>query len=270
MGGDFNTVRYSSKRACTDRITPGMRDFSDFIFLSGLIDLLLEDGHFTWSNSFSKSLLDGFLFSPSLEDHFSSIVQRRLRHTLSDYFPILLSCGFMQRGKSSFRFENMWLIVEGFSNRIKGWWDTYCYSGTPSFVLAKKLKALKFDLRRWNREVFGNINHRKDVLLESIQALDAIEESRSLSPEENAAKFQSISDFEDVLLLDEITWGQKSRATWLWEGDKNTRFFHRVANSNHRFNTIGRLMVNGVITTDQDEIGEGLVSFYSRLFSVMT
>uniref|UniRef100_A0A2N9IYP8 Reverse transcriptase domain-containing protein n=1 Tax=Fagus sylvatica TaxID=28930 RepID=A0A2N9IYP8_FAGSY len=139
-----------------------------------------------------------------------------------------------------------------FPNFTELW--VYAASGTPSFVLAKKLKALKFDLRRWNREVFGNINHRKDVLLESIQALDAIEESRSLSPEENAAKFQSISDFEDVLLLDEITWGQKSRATWLWEGDKNTRFFHRVANSNHRFNTIGRLMVNGVITTDQDEI----------------
>ena len=47
MGGDFNTVRYSSKRACTNRIKPGMRDFSDFIFLSGLIDLSLEDGHFT-------------------------------------------------------------------------------------------------------------------------------------------------------------------------------------------------------------------------------
>jgi hypothetical protein len=218
VGGDFNTVHYPSERAGTTNISPGMNDFSDFIFHSGLIDLPLEDGSFTWSNSLSKSRLDRFLFSPSLEDHFSRIVQRRLPRTLSDHFPISLSCGFMQRGKSPFRFENMWLTVEGFSDRIKGWWDTYCYSGTPSFVLAKKLKALKVDLRRWNREVFGDINHRKDRLLESIQALDRIEESRSLSPEENSAKLQFMSDFENVLLLDEITWRQKSRATWLREG----------------------------------------------------
>ena len=196
MGGNFNTVHYPSKRAGTTNISPGMSDFSDFIFHSGLIDLPLEDGSFTWSNFLSKSRLDRFLFSPSLEDHFSRIVQRRLPRTLSDHFPISLSCGFMQRGKSPFRFENMWLTVEGFSDRIKGWWDTYCCSGTPSFVLAKKLKALKVDLRRWNREVFGDINHRKDRLLESIQALDRIEESRSLSPEENSAKLQFMSDFE--------------------------------------------------------------------------
>ena len=70
-----------------------------------------------------------------------------------------------------------------------------------------------------------------------------------------------------MLLLDEITWRQKSRATWLREGNKNTRFFHHVANSNRRINTIGRLMVDGAITTDQVEIGAGLVSFYSRLFA---
>ncbi len=157
--------------------------------------------------------------------------------------------------------------MEGFFDRIKGWWDTYFYNGKASFALAKKLKALKFDLRRWNREVFGNINHRKFTLLESIQVLDAIEESHSLSPYENSAKFQYMSDFENVLLLDEITWRKKSRAIWLWEGDKNTMFFHRVANSNHRFNTTGRLMVDRVITTNQDEIGEGLVNFYSCLFS---
>ena len=50
-------------------------------------------------------------------------------------------------------------------------------------------------------------------------------------------------------------------------GDNNTRFFHCVANSNRRFNTIGRLLVNETVSTDQEEIGEELVRFYKNLFS---
>ena len=67
--------------------------------------------------------------------------------------------------------------------------------------------------------------------------------------------------------MEEITWRQKSRVKWLREGDKNTRFVHRVANSNHRTNSIDRLSIDGPLTTDQIGIGEGLVNFYSNLFS---
>ena len=32
--------------------------------------------------------------------------------------------------------------------------------GAPSFVLANKLKLLKNDLKKWNVEVFGNVEDR--------------------------------------------------------------------------------------------------------------
>jgi hypothetical protein len=35
-----------------------------------------------------------------------------------------------------------------------------------SFVLARKLKALKIDLTKWNEEVFGNVARKKRNLLE--------------------------------------------------------------------------------------------------------
>jgi hypothetical protein len=33
------------------------------------------------------------------------------------------------------------------------------FTGTPSFILANKLKALKSDLKKWNVKVFGNVVH---------------------------------------------------------------------------------------------------------------
>ena len=35
-----------------------------------------------------------------------------------------------------------------------------CGLGSPSFVLAKKLRAFKGEIKRWNCEVFGNVRAR--------------------------------------------------------------------------------------------------------------
>uniref|UniRef100_A0A2N9EUU7 Reverse transcriptase domain-containing protein n=1 Tax=Fagus sylvatica TaxID=28930 RepID=A0A2N9EUU7_FAGSY len=267
VGGDFNIVRYPSERVGATDFSPSMREFTDFIFSMGLLDLPMDGGNFTWSNARSKSRLDRFLCSPLLADHFSRIAQRRLPRLLSDHFPILLSCGFMQKRRSPFRFENMWLRSEGFHNRVQQWWNSYLYNGSPSYILIQKLKSLKVDLRRWNKEIFGDVNLRKNDLQAQIQDLDLVEETRTLSVEEGVIKENLKADFEKLLLLEEIKWRQTSRATWLREGDKNTKIFHRVANSNCRFNSFDHLMVNGAVSTDQSEIGKGLVDFYKGLFS---
>ena len=33
-------------------------------------------------------------------------------------------------GMPSFRFENMWLKVEGFKDMVKGWWEGYLFTGS--------------------------------------------------------------------------------------------------------------------------------------------
>ena len=42
-----------------------------------------------------------------------------------------------------------------------------------------------------------------------------------------------------MALMEEISLRQKSRETWLKEGDKNIGFFHKMANSNRRRNCFG-------------------------------
>jgi hypothetical protein len=166
--------------------------------------------------------------------------------------------------KRHFKFENMWLKFDGFVEQVQRWWESYDFQGLPSYVLAKKLKALKVDLKKWNEEVFGDVGKE---LLEGIKELEGLEESQGLMEEEQVRKSDMIMEMEKTLLFEEVNWRQKSRALWLKEGDNNTKFFHRVANSHRRYNHVGALRINGAMPTDPMEIKEHIVNYYDTLYT---
>jgi hypothetical protein len=269
VGGDFNVVRFPSERLGMTHFTPAMHGFSDFISSCGLRDTQLEGGLFTWLNNranVAMSRIDRFLYSDEWDGLFPKIQQKRLPRILSDHFPILLECGDFSRGRRPFRFENMWLKADGFNERVKEWWDSYIFYGTPSYIMACKLKALKVDLKKWNEEVFRNVGVKKNKLMFELEELDAVADLRQLTGEESQKKAQIVVDLECTSLLEEISWRQKSRALWLREGDKNTKFFHRLANSHRRYNSISSLSINGVLSSDSETISECITNFYTHLF----
>lgn len=49
-------------------------------------------------------------------------------------------------------------------------------------------------------------------------------------------------------------------------GDKNTKFFHRVANARRRVNTISRLEVEGVVLEEEEAIRLAVEKFYKELY----
>ena len=110
-----------------------------------------------------------------------------LSHVLSGHCPLLLEAGVVQRSRSAFKFKNMWLKAEDFVDRVKQWWEGYSFEGSTSFILAQKLKALKADLKRWNREEFCDLAFRKKNKLIKLMGLDAREELMGLSNEDQIA-----------------------------------------------------------------------------------
>ena len=67
--------------------------------------------------------------------------------------------------------------------------------------------------------------------------------------------------------MEETSWSQKSREIWLKEGDRNTRFFHRMANAHRRRNCLKSININGRKINKEAEIKEGLVNAFQNLLS---
>ena len=160
------------------------------------------------------------------EDHFGNVSQRVLPWVISDHCPFLLEADGFHKGRCAFKFENMWLKAEGFVERVQQWWNGYCFVGSPSYILAKKLKVLKVDLKKWNREEFGDLAFRKISLLSELLGIDAIEEVRCLSNEEQSHHIQMRGDIEYLASLEEI----------FLETNPVSCSFHRLANSHRRVN----------------------------------
>ncbi|RVW35135.1 hypothetical protein CK203_085898 [Vitis vinifera] len=63
--------------------------------------------------------------------------------------------------------------------------------------------------------------------------------------EELEVRKEAKGDFEKWALMEEVSWRQKSREVWLRRGDRNTDFFHKMANSHKRRNCLSKIKING-------------------------
>jgi hypothetical protein len=100
-----------------------------------------------------------------------------------------------------------------------------------------------------------------------LKALEITAEGGGLTEEERERKRQLCRDLERALLQEEISWRQKSRIKWLKEGDKCTNFFHLMANSNKRYNTIDSLHINGVLSSNPVAIREHAANYFESMFA---
>lgn len=73
---------------------------------------------------------------------------------------------------------------------------------------------------------------------------------------------------DDALKRWDSLWSQKFKSSWLKDGDRNSKIFHALhTRSKYRANILA-LEINGQRVTDQGEISNHIINFYSTLFNI--
>ncbi|XP_017981035.1 PREDICTED: uncharacterized protein LOC108663048 [Theobroma cacao] len=164
VGGDFNAILHSGERL--NGVVPhtgSMKDFATALLDCGLMDGGYKGNSFTWTNNRMFQRLDRMAYNHHWANFFASTRIQHLNRDGSDHCPLLISCSKNQdRVPSSFRFLHAWVLHHGFKKFLEQNW-TSSIVGFRLQAFWVKQRCLKQALKRWNKEVFGDIFHNLKV-----------------------------------------------------------------------------------------------------------
>jgi len=137
----------------------------------------------------------------------------------------------------------------------------------PFMTFREKIQSLRSVAKDWqirkkrkDKQELKDIQNDLDILINSAD-LD------SLSLEQKGL-IRNLEKKKQLLLLkEEASWRLKSRAIWLKEGDRNTKFFHNYANARRGKNSIWRIEDGkGDFLYSQQEISAEATRFFHNQY----
>lgn len=227
--GDFNQILSQEEKRDGSSAIPGrMEEFREVLRNCELVDLKFSSPPLTWTNM-QKGLtniherLDRVLGNRRWLSLYPDCKVCHLSRSRSDHCPLLVQMGDsdpLMRKQTAPKILAAWFLHPQFEEFVE-----LCWSDSRQQGLVSKLHHLQNSLQHWNKRIFGNIFYRKFRCLAQLGGIQkTLHERISEWLEDLEHKFQGELDI--ILQQEDAFWRQKSRITWLKEGEQNTRFFH--------------------------------------------
>ena len=248
--GDFNLIYKAQDKNNTILNRRMMGRFRNFIDEAELQELLLRGRLYTWSSERDNPTLERIdrVFASeewmlSFPDHDLSA----LSTDCSDHAPLLLKTDCTLPHLKRFRFENIWPKFDGFLLVVEEAWNAPLpCPGLDAFrALEFKLRATAKALKSWNAKHVGSVRLQLAIAKELVFCFDCAQDQRPLAPHELALRRKEKLCTLGLASLQRSIARQRSRITFLAEGDANTKFFHLQACHRSRKNHINSLRVHG-------------------------
>ncbi|KAK4282627.1 hypothetical protein QN277_013982 [Acacia crassicarpa] len=270
MAGDFNDIRCASKKigGSPPDLSKCQR-FQAFFDRCRVEEVISTGAKFTWQGPKWNHLdrvfktLDRICANVQWRLNFENATTQVLPRILSDHSPLLLSARNQAQGWSDrpFRFMATWLDHPGFGKLMDDNWHT---DTEIKLMLAEFTPHLK----KWNKDIYGNINNRKR------QLSDRIANVREKREQGDCLRLQELEEHlqrELDLTLEAEEVNKKSRHKWIEDGDRNTRYYHLKTVIRRCRNKITKLKCNSnVWIEDPYELQELVCTFYKELFTEET
>ena len=265
--GDFNvTLNLNESSFGPSKMTTGMVEFNECIDSIEVQDLSKSGLNYTWNQKpktndgiFKK--LDRVMCNSGFIDGYPNSCACFLTYRISDHSQVLLKFPGKRKFKiKPFKFSNFLTLKPDLKNIVEREWKREV-SGFSMYKLARRLTYLKKPLRKLLKES-GSISEKIEILrkeLDRVQfEIDKDHNNNDLKIEEEVY----LQDLNEAYMEEEVFLKQKSKITWLKEGDSNSKYFHRVVKGRINRNRIETIMNKDGKWIEGEEMGNEFVNYF--------
>ncbi|XP_074317080.1 uncharacterized protein LOC141653264 [Silene latifolia] len=245
--------------------------FYDSLHECGLMDIPSTGAYYTWNNKQPPdtrvySRLDKFLGNHDWLVAFPEFMANFLHEGHFDHSPCLVSKGAKVGNQNRpFKYFNMWSSATGFKECVSKVWQQWVY-GTKMYRVVRKLKLLKPELKKINKDHFSDIENSADIAQISLKQ---IQEQLINNPGDKDLMFKEYEAHQrfNTLFAAKMEFlKQKAKAHWLKDGDSNIAYFHGVIKAIRNKNFLCQINDHWDKNhSDQEGIQNAFLGYYQML-----
>ncbi|XP_074293325.1 uncharacterized protein LOC141620319 [Silene latifolia] len=240
--------RNGKERLGSDVTSAEINPFQDCVSWCHLQDIPAIGSYFTWNKKQGVetrvySRIDRILVNSEWIARFPNAFANFLPEGLYDHCPCIVQFeADIRRSRAPFKYYNMWSLSPGFDDMVKECWRQDV-EGTKIFQVVSKMKSLKGQLKKLNKNEFNDIENNSSITVMALTQIQKNLRASPMDPDLIAAERALSQDYALMLKAKHMFLMQKSKAEWAVDGDDNTAYFYASIRSRRSRNKVIQIVI---------------------------